>query len=244
MDDTSKDHSSVSDPDDSSTLKSVMDIQSPSYTPSRTIDVQIDSESGAISTPSSEQEVKPVTINDVSSANHDVAESRNVEEASHNAIPDNSHSEASTEAKASEASEVPIDAEEIQAEGQATEQPKELFASDTHQENTPSPDNPLAITDTAKHKSKKPKAAIIVAIIIGILLIGVSVFAYMKLNTTKSTNSSSSDQTNKASDNKTDTVTDGDVDNAIKDVDGEINKTNDTSEIPASDSVSDQTLGL
>ena len=104
-------------------------------------------------------------------------------------------------------------------------------------------DNPMAITPKTKNKSTTPKGAIIVAAVIGLILITVSIFAYIKMQDEVKTESANGEQNSQVSDDQP-VVSEGDLDNTVKELEAEINKTNDAEDIPTEDSVSDAALGL
>jgi len=113
---------------------------------------------------------------------------------------------------------------------------------DVHQEvaNEQQP-NPMAIPPKPK-KSGSPKAVIFVAILVALALAGASVFAYLKMQET--TNTSTSPAQTEQQVEKEPEITADDVDAAVKEVDEQINTTDDTKDIPSAESINDQTLGL
>lgn len=108
-----------------------------------------------------------------------------------------------------------------------------VTGSEESSDQPPADKNPLAIDQPPKKKSGAPVAAIIVAIVIAIVLAGLTVYAWMK--TSKKTATTTQTTTAK--------VTTNDVDQAGKDVDNTLSKTNDSKDFSSAD-LTDQTLGL
>lgn len=127
-----------------------------------------------------------------------------------------------------------------------SEQPPESVDYSQHsEESMPQHEdhNQMAIPAQPPKKSGKPIAAIIAAIIIVIALIGVSVFAFVKTSQKKPVKQTTKTSTETKKTTKTE-VTADDVSSTSKDIDTEINKTNDAKDLPTSESVNDQSLGL
>jgi uncharacterized protein HemX len=87
-----------------------------------------------------------------------------------------------------------------------------------------------------KHKSGAPIAAIIVAILVALGLVGVTVYAYMQSNKKTPATTTTTQQT-------TDKATTQDVDQASKDVDDSLKSLDANKDFPESD-LSDQSLKL
>lgn len=134
-------------------------------------------------------------------------------------------------AEDSDAAVPSVEPESTQGDSSQLEQPQH---SDDH--------NQMAIPpQPARHG--KPKAAIIVAVIIVIALIGVSVVAFMKMNQKKPVKSTknTTSQTTKVEKKE---VTADDVSATSTEVETNINKTDDAKDLPTAESVNDKSLGL
>lgn len=97
----------------------------------------------------------------------------------------------------------------------------------------------------AAHASKKgrPVAVIVVAVLVALIMAGLTVFAYMKTkNSTKPTGDQSSQQPTASEKTQTQGATTADVDSVSKEVDNAA-AANETADIPESD-LTDQSLGL
>ncbi|HTE58685.1 MAG TPA: hypothetical protein VK694_08170 [Verrucomicrobiae bacterium] len=111
-------------------------------------------------------------------------------------------------------------------------------------------DNPAATHDPhqqmlAAHASKKgrPVAVIVVAVLIALVMAGLTAFAYMKTkDSTKTTGDHPSQQSAAPEETHTQGATTADVDSASKEVDSAA-AANEAADIPESD-LTDQTLGL
>lgn len=189
-----------------------------------TKEVHIDSESGAVSMAESvvnkgeDMQSEPEVVNEPSEARDESEDLPSAEAEEEESVAENHDSQKLNE-------DMPSSSEEkVESNGSSV-----------------TAENPMAIKTNVKKSSNTPKAAIVVAAVIGIALIIVSVVAYFKMKDTQAPNSASQD--NQTSEQKSD-VSGADVDSAVQDVDSEINKTNDVEDIPTEESVSDSTLGL
>jgi hypothetical protein len=101
----------------------------------------------------------------------------------------------------------------------------------------PTENNPLAIDSAAHtHKSNVPVAAIALAVLIAIVLIGITVFAYIR---TKNDGAATTTKTNLVQPK----VTTQDVDQTSTEIDGTVNKVDDTKDFAGED-LTDKALGL
>ena len=100
----------------------------------------------------------------------------------------------------------------------------------------------LAAQQPQKTHTRTPRAVVAVAVVVAVLLIGLSVLAYMKTQENHDTAHDSTSQTENKSMTETPATTE-DVDKTTSEIDKTLDQTNADKDFPASD-VSDQTLGL
>ncbi len=93
----------------------------------------------------------------------------------------------------------------------------------------------------ANPKNHPPLAAIVIAVIIAVALVGVTIFAY--LSTRDATHQQDDDHTAQQESTEQAAVTTTDVDDATQDVDSTLSSVDDAKDFPESD-LTDQALGL
>jgi uncharacterized protein HemX len=128
--------------------------------------------------------------------------------------------------------------EEVEKSEIVQEEPDKTINEEPNQEQP----NPMAIPPKPK-KSGSPIVVIIVAIVVALALAGASVYAYMKMQKTNEPDTGVPAATEQKVE-ETPKVTPNDIDAATKDIDDQLNTTDDTKDLPTAESLNDQSLGL
>lgn len=179
----------------------------------------------------------PITVTDSSTSS---AEMPSRLEASNSTAPNTQAIDITVPATLPEDGISPTTAPAVEVEPSPITQAEDTAGHSPSSENSPdtvAPGSPMAINkpiEPIKHAA--PKAAIIVAIVIGLLLIGVVIFAYTQMQKKTAT-------VQPIKNSQTSGVTPGAIDQTANGLDASLNKTDDAKDFVVSD-LADTTLGL
>lgn len=105
-------------------------------------------------------------------------------------------------------------------------------------------DNPLAVPTQPKPKSKVPKIAIFLAILVAISLAGIAAYIFIGEQKEDSSSNNSVNTTSEQQQNQPQPITSDEIDQTVNQIDQDLNKTTSDEDLPTSESVSDQSLNL